>query len=98
MASANICSRTALSFDPGRPAELKLVRDVFRQFAVEKKSESAIARVLNERGTLNRYGRGWTSWTIRSLLKNENYIGNYVYNRKTSRLGQKIRQNSQNLW
>lgn len=83
---------------PGAPEELELIRDVFRQFVIERKSESEIARVLNRRGTLNRYGRRWTSWTIRSLLMNENYIGNYVYNRKTFRLRQKGRRNSRNLW
>jgi DNA invertase Pin-like site-specific DNA recombinase len=83
---------------PGSPEELELIRDVFRQFALEQKSESEIARVLNGRGTLNRSGRPWTSWTIRSLLVNENYIGNYVYNRKTFRLRQKGRHNSRNLW
>jgi hypothetical protein len=54
--------------------------------------------VLNRRRDLNGYGRPWTSWTIRSLLMNENYIGNYVYNRKTFRLRQKGRRNSQDLW
>jgi DNA invertase Pin-like site-specific DNA recombinase len=83
---------------PGAPQELELVRDVFRQFAIERKSDSEIARVLNRRGTLNRYGRPWTSWTIRSLLMNENYIGNYAYNRRTFRLRQKGRHNSRNLW
>jgi DNA invertase Pin-like site-specific DNA recombinase len=83
---------------PGPPEELEVVRDIFRQFVVERKTESEIARVLNRRATLNRYGRPWTSWTIRSLLMNENYIGNYVYNRRTFRLRQKGRQNSRNLW
>jgi DNA invertase Pin-like site-specific DNA recombinase len=83
---------------PGPPEELEVVRDIFRRFAIERKSESEIARVLNRRGTLNRYGRPWTSWTVRSLLMNENYIGNYVYNRRTFRLRQKGRQNSRNLW
>jgi DNA invertase Pin-like site-specific DNA recombinase len=83
---------------PGPPEELELVRDVFRQFALEHKSDSEIARVLNRRGTLNQYGRRWTSWTIRCLLMNENYIGNYVYNRRTFRLRQKGRHNSRNLW
>jgi DNA invertase Pin-like site-specific DNA recombinase len=83
---------------PGPPEELEVVRDIFRQFVIERKTESEIARVLNRRRTLNRYGRPWTSWTIRSLLMNENYIGNYVYNRKTFRLRQKGRPNSRNLW
>jgi DNA invertase Pin-like site-specific DNA recombinase len=83
---------------PGPPHELALIRSVFRQFAIERKTESQIARELNQKGKVNHYGRPWTSWTIRYLLRNENYIGNNVYNRKTFRLHQKGRDNSPNLW
>jgi DNA invertase Pin-like site-specific DNA recombinase len=83
---------------PGPVRELEIVRNVFHQFVVELKSQSKIARELNRNGLLNQYGRPWTPCSIRFLLKNENYIGNNIYNRKTVRLRQKQRDNPPNLW
>ncbi len=83
---------------PGPPHELELVRDVFRQFVLKRKSDAAIARELNQKGVMNDYGRRWTAFSIRSILMNENFIGNMVYNRKTHRLQKTARRNSPNLW
>jgi len=83
---------------PGPSQEVELVRNIFRQFVVEHKSRAEIARELNEKGLVNHCGRPWTSSTIRGLLKNENYVGNNVYNRKTSWLRQKQTDNPSNLW
>jgi DNA invertase Pin-like site-specific DNA recombinase len=83
---------------PGNEHEIELVRNVFREFVLEQKTERGIARELNQRGVPNHYGRPWTSWTIGAMLRNENYIGNYVYNKKTFRMRQKGRANSTNLW
>jgi DNA invertase Pin-like site-specific DNA recombinase len=83
---------------PGPPHELELVRDIFRQFVFEGKAPTRIARELNRNGSVNHYGRPWTGWAIHCLLKNENYIGNNLYNRTTFRLGQKGRTNARNLW
>ncbi|MEH2519150.1 hypothetical protein V1279_004723 [Bradyrhizobium sp. AZCC 1610] len=35
---------------------------------------------------------------IQAILKNENYVGNLVYNRTSRRLGQKLVNNPQHLW
>src|SRR4051794_19690854 len=83
---------------PGDAHEVELVRDVFRQFVAKNKTEARIARVLNEWGVPNHRGRKWTSWAIRFMLNNHAYVGANVYNRKTMRLGQKVRNNSPNLW
>ena len=83
---------------PGPAEEQELVRHIFREFVVERKCESKIARELNSGGVKNQYGRRWTSWAVRYLLRNENYIGQHVYNRMTSRLGQKPRHNPPDLW
>jgi hypothetical protein len=56
---------------PGPPHELELVRNVFRQFVLERKSDAAIARELNQKGVMNDYGRRWTAFSIRSILMNE---------------------------
>jgi len=83
---------------PGPPHELKLVRTIFHKFVRERKSDATIARELNQKGLVNHYGRRWTAFFVRSILMNENFIGNMVYNRKTYRLRQKAKNNSPNLW
>jgi len=83
---------------PGPESELAVVREIFRQFVFEQQSESLIARELNREGILNRRGYPWTHQSVRYVLNNENYMGVNVYNRKTCRLGSKLRSNSPNLW
>jgi len=83
---------------PGPPTELRVIKRVFRDFVLKRKSEAMIARELNQAGIANHNGRPWTTWTIRHLLRNENYIGNNVYNRRTSRLRQKGKRNPRSEW
>jgi len=83
---------------PGPESELVIVREVFRQFVFEQKSESLIARELNREGIPNRLGAPWNHQSVRYLLNNESYIGVNIYNRKTSKLGSKMRNNSPSLW
>nr|WP_246740642.1 recombinase family protein [Bradyrhizobium sp. LCT2] len=49
-------------------------------------------------GVANHHGRPWTENIIRNILANENYVGNLVYNRTSSRLGQRLTKNSCDLW
>jgi len=75
-----------------------VVRENFRQFVFEQKSESLIACELNQESILNRRGHPWTHKSARYILNNENYMGVNVYNRKTCKLGRRLRNNSPNLW
>lgn len=83
---------------PGPEHELALVREVFRQCVLEHKTDTQIARELNQEGLKNRLGHPWTSQSIRYLLSNESYIGTNVYNRKTCRLCAAMRNNSPSAW
>jgi DNA invertase Pin-like site-specific DNA recombinase len=83
---------------PGPAHEQQIVREIFRRFAVEKWSEVKIARQLNEDRVPTLYGTPWTNWKIHSLLRNECYIGNIVYNRRTSYLGQVHKPNPPEQW
>jgi DNA invertase Pin-like site-specific DNA recombinase len=83
---------------PGPTEEVEVVRHVFCQFVSQRKSEAKIARELNRQGITNHYGRPWTRWLIHDLLINENYIGHNVYNRRSFRLGQKMKRNPPSLW
>ncbi|WP_025036149.1 recombinase family protein [Bradyrhizobium sp. DOA9] len=83
---------------PGTPEEQEVVQRIFRSFVEERKCPSSIAKELNGEGILNQFGRRWTSWTLRYLLKNEHYIGVNVYNRSNWKLGQKPKRNPPEAW
>jgi len=73
------------------------VRWIFQEF-VNGKTEKAIARELNARGLLTNHRRAWNRAFIGSILKNEAYIGNLLYNRSNRKLGAKRTQNPANVW
>lgn len=82
----------------GSQEEAAIIRWIFDQFVVERKSDCQIARELNQED-MSHHKRGpWTDSTIHAVLKNENYIGNIVHNRTSRRLGQKLVYNPPNLW
>ena len=82
----------------GSQDEVAVIRRIFRQFAVEQKFESEIARKLNEDKIANQHGRPWTDGMVHNILKNENYVGNIIYNRTSRRLGQKLVNNPRDRW
>src|SRR5215216_5912116 len=82
---------------PGSDEETAIVRWIFHQFVVERKSYSQITRELN-RAKMTNQGRPWTGTMIRIILMNENYIGNIVYNRTTRPIGQKLISNPRDRW
>jgi len=75
-----------------------MVKQIFRWFVVEKKSELEIARKLNRRKILNEFGRPWRMLAIRHILTDEKYLGNYVYCRKSGKLKTRRRPNPENVW
>ncbi len=82
----------------GSDEEIAIVRWIFQQFVTERKTDVEIARQLNRGNILNHHGRPWTCIMVHNILKNENYIGNLVYNRTSRRLGQKLVNNPHQLW
>jgi DNA invertase Pin-like site-specific DNA recombinase len=83
---------------PKSDVEAAIVRSIFHQFVVERKSDTEIARQLNQANIANHHERPWTDCMIHHLLRNENYVGNIVYNRMSRRLGQQKVHNPQHLW
>ncbi|MCK1285429.1 recombinase family protein [Bradyrhizobium sp. 44] len=82
----------------GSDEEAEIVRLIFRRFAVEGKSDAAIARDLNRAHVGNQHGRPWSYLMVHTILKNENYIGKVVYNRTSNQLGQKLKRNPPDQW
>ena len=70
----------------GPPEELAVVRWVMEQVAYAGRKPGPITRDLNRRGVAGPRGNPWTTDHIHSMLGNENYIGNLVYNRKSYKL------------
>jgi DNA invertase Pin-like site-specific DNA recombinase len=82
---------------PGPPSEVAVVKWMFHRF-LELKSEKAIAVELNEQGIPSSTGGRWTGHLLTRVLKNENYIGNIIYNRKSWKLGGKLVHNPRAAW
>jgi len=83
---------------PGPDEEIKTVLWIYQAFIGEGKSESDIAKLLNERGVVTDFGRAWNRATVHQVLTNEKYIGNNVYHRTSFKLKLKHVVNPQEKW
>ncbi|MEY9182363.1 recombinase family protein [Bradyrhizobium sp. USDA 313] len=83
---------------PGPEQEQRIVAQIFREYVVHRRSQSSIARLLNKEKVPNHRGTPWSDDMIRNILKNEAYIGNSVYNRKSFKLKQVMKKNPPELW
>jgi DNA invertase Pin-like site-specific DNA recombinase len=82
---------------PGTPDEVAVVRWIFQQFE-QKKSETAIARDLNRKAIPTSTGRPWNRALIGRLLRNENYVGNLIFNRQSCKLREARVCNPSDRW
>lgn len=83
---------------PGPDDEVEIVRQIYRCFVLERRSEREIATLLNEAGRTSDLGRAWTRAAVRQILTNEKYIGNNVYNRVSFKLKKKRVLNTPDMW
>jgi hypothetical protein len=83
---------------PGPDEEVKTVLWIYQAFIGEGKSESEIAKLLNERGVVADFGRAWNRATVHQVLTNEKYIGNNVYHRTSFKLKLKHVVNPKERW
>lgn len=83
---------------PGPRREIKVVRLVFDRFVNHLESTVKVACYLNDRGFRTRRGRPWVASHIRSILRNEKYIGTQTYNRTSARLSTKRTFNDPAVW
>lgn len=84
-------------FGPGSDEEVAVVKWMFNEF-VKVKSETAIARKLNEAAIPTGTGGLWDGTAIGRLIRDERYIGNLVYNRSSHKLGTKLGPNPPDVW
>lgn len=83
---------------PGDPAEVEIVRRIYRHFIEDGMSERDIANALNREGSMMEDGRLWGNESIRTILISEKYTGRNVYGRTSSRLTKKSTDNAPALW
>lgn len=60
------------------PKQAEIVRKIFAD-TLSGKSSHTIAKELNEQGTVSKRGGKWTSGTIISILHNEKYTGDVIF-------------------
>lgn len=82
---------------PGPKTEQDKIRWIYDQFIAGFR-ENQIAEQLNTEGWKTDFGRPWTRGTVREVLSNEKYIGNNLFNRRSSKLKSKSRNNPESEW
>jgi DNA invertase Pin-like site-specific DNA recombinase len=83
---------------PGTDPEVATVNQMFQWLIQDDLAISAIANRLNAIPVLTDLDRPWTYSTVRSVLTNEKYIGNNVYNRHSFKLKKKHVDNPPDMW
>lgn len=83
---------------PGPDVEIETVRQIYRWFVLEHRSEREIATALNGEGFVTDLGKSWTRSVVRQILSNEKYIGNNVYNRVSFKLKKQRVVNPPDMW
>ncbi|MCU1302763.1 MAG: putative recombinase, partial [Candidatus Sulfotelmatobacter sp.] len=83
---------------PGPPEEIAVVRQLYRMFVVQRRTETEIAVSLNAEGLVTDSGRPWTRGIVHQILTNEKYIGNNIFNRVSYKLKQRRVVNPREDW
>ncbi|MCK1721244.1 recombinase family protein [Bradyrhizobium sp. 141] len=81
----------------GDPHEVAIVRWIFTRF-LEVKCETVVAWELNKNAVPNRTAKPWTRVMVGAILRDETYIGNLVFNRRSWKLRQTRTYNPPDQW
>lgn len=82
----------------GPPAEVEIVRKIYRWYLAEKLGDTEIAKRLNSRKIPTALGGRWVAADVLNILTNEKYAGNLTYNRRSSKLHTSTINNAPALW
>lgn len=74
------------------------MRQIYRLFVEEGRSEREISDWLNAQGVLTDRARSWSRATVHQVLINEKYVGNNVWNHSSFKLKQMRTQNPPEEW
>lgn len=82
---------------PGDRKEIAVVRWIFERF-LEVKCETVVAWELNKAKVPTRPRKPWTRVMVGAILRDESYIGNLVFNRRSWKLRQTRTYNPPEQW
>jgi DNA invertase Pin-like site-specific DNA recombinase len=83
---------------PAPEDDLAIVREIYSRFTHRLDSERSICEWLNEQKIASESGGGWTKAQVHTVLTNEKYIGNNVWNRISFKLKKRRVVNPSDLW
>jgi DNA invertase Pin-like site-specific DNA recombinase len=83
---------------PGPDEEVAWVGKMYRWLIEEDLTFREISDRLNEEGVTTDLDRPWTPSSVRTVLTNEKYIGNNVYNRSSFKLKKLHVENPPGMW
>ncbi|MDA9423098.1 recombinase family protein [Bradyrhizobium sp. CCBAU 53380] len=86
-----------VTIGPGALDEIEVVKWIYAEFLAGK-SQSAIKRELNRRGVPTNTGRPWSVHVVGGILQNEAYIGNFIWNQSSQKLGAHRTRNPREHW
>ncbi|MCW3837441.1 recombinase family protein [Sphingomonas canadensis] len=82
----------------GPDEEVALVREIYRQFVEDQRSERQIADWLNAQGIMSDLERPWSRGAVHQILINEKYVGHNVWGRTSFKLKTKHVRNDPSEW
>jgi DNA invertase Pin-like site-specific DNA recombinase len=82
----------------GPEEEVTTVREIYRLFLDDGKSERQIADTLNAQGILSDLGRAWTRGAVHQILINDKYAGHNVWGRTSFKLKARHVRNDPSDW
>lgn len=82
----------------GPDNEIENVRWIYRAFTEDGLQEGEIAQELNRREIKTDLDREWTRGVVHTILTNEKYIGNNVFNRRSFKLKKRRVLNTPDMW
>ena len=83
---------------PGPKEEVTWVNRMYRWLIEEDLPFRTIADRLNEADVMTDLGKPWTHTSVRTVLTNEKYIGNNVFNRSSFKLKKLHVENPPDMW
>lgn len=82
---------------PGPSLEVAVVNQIY-QWYVDGIGDRRIAAVLNEKKISTERGGPWTADIIRGMIKNEKYLGNLIFNKRSFKLRHQAVTNPADEW
>lgn len=82
----------------GPDEEVAIVREIYRQFVEDQRSERQIADWLNERGIMSDLDRPWSRSAVHQILINDKYAGHNVWGRTSFKLKTRHLRNDPSEW